>query len=489
MKKLLSFSSRIGLSFALGLVAASISGCYHSREDLAPDADSSPPAASLQPSPPAPVPAPVPVPVPVPDAPTPPAAETASPFPPGPKNADVIDPNIYQPGSGLDSGTEPYQPLALPFPPAYVEIQDLSELARQSLAAGERGEAHHYLERTLEIKPEHPLIVNQLVNAAKWNASLYKEEKAPEKAVAALDKALKLMPGNPALTHEKARVELELGRHDAALATLATTSRRRDREAEYIRAEVEASRGDVEKALAALDGAIRFGFRDVPRIQGDPHFKPLERDAGFQSKVNDLKLRIETETQQRLDAAVNPFSKDPPDLGPVFEGSEYLVELNRNLEQGNGSDHGIALRTLDDKPFRLEEHSGRPIVVLLWGTWSLNSQKMLPSMQDLARKFKPEDLVVLLMGHEFHAAPDDQGITDLQATLRQHKVSLPCGVVPDKTALANLKVPVPGFPTTYFFGPEGRLYLYVPGYLDAPSLQALAKLLVEKRPNPPRGAR
>jgi thiol-disulfide isomerase/thioredoxin len=126
----------------------------------------------------------------------------------------------------------------------------------------------------------------------------------------------------------------------------------------------------------------------------------------------------------------------------------------------------FALMLDDGRSLRLSDLQGKPVVINFWATWCGPCRSEMP---ELVKAAQDEDIVVLAIDVQEARAPVEQFAAEFQ-------MNLP--IVLDSEGKLRQLYRVPGLPTTYFVGKDGKVAALVVGPLTP---QALAERLAEVR--------
>lgn len=129
------------------------------------------------------------------------------------------------------------------------DAQSLAALAERALAEGSEAVAEPRLARWLETHPEQPGLLH-------WLAMLRRALDQRDGAITALERALRLAPGDPGLIHALAHVTLEAGRPAAALFEDAIRLAPGKPEIRLGLASARFAEGDGERGLAELEAML-----------------------------------------------------------------------------------------------------------------------------------------------------------------------------------------------------------------------------------------
>jgi len=129
---------------------------------------------------------------------------------------------------------------------------------------------------------------------------------------------------------------------------------------------------------------------------------------------------------------------------------------------------------MQGKPARFSALSAKKVVLLnFWATWCPPCRKEMPAMEQLYQTYKDRGLVVLAVSQD--QAP--------HATVRSFAEELKLGfpVWHDRDRLVGRQYSVPGVPTSYLVGRDGRIAYKVLGEYDwfSPEARAAVETLLD----------
>jgi thiol-disulfide isomerase/thioredoxin len=131
----------------------------------------------------------------------------------------------------------------------------------------------------------------------------------------------------------------------------------------------------------------------------------------------------------------------------------------------------LTLRTIDGEPVDTAALKGRPVLVDRWATWCEPCRRQIPHLNRLAEEAGSGGLVVIAVSDE-----------DAD-TLREFRHGTPMSYA--VVSADDLPEPfgrVPGYPTTFFVGADGRFRSAVTGYTSFEGLRRMA--LADSPPSP-----
>jgi peroxiredoxin len=128
---------------------------------------------------------------------------------------------------------------------------------------------------------------------------------------------------------------------------------------------------------------------------------------------------------------------------------------------------------LRGKPARFSELGGKKVVLLnFWATWCPPCRKEMPAMERLYRAYKDRGLVVLAVSQDQSAPAEVRRFAEML------DISFP--VWHDRDGLVGRQYSVPGVPTSYLIGADGRIAYRVLGEYDwfSPEARAAVETLL-----------
>ncbi len=113
---------------------------------------------------------------------------------------------------------------------------------------------------------------------------------------------------------------------------------------------------------------------------------------------------------------------------------------------------------LRGKPTRFGETRGSVVLLNFWATWCPPCRKEMPAMEQLYRAYKDRGLVVLAVSQ------DQAPLATVRSFAEELKLGFP--VWHDRDGLVGRQYSVPGVPTSYLIGRDGRIAYKVLGEYD-----------------------
>jgi thiol-disulfide isomerase/thioredoxin len=136
----------------------------------------------------------------------------------------------------------------------------------------------------------------------------------------------------------------------------------------------------------------------------------------------------------------------------------------------------IEVKTLDGKPFQLQELRGKVVLVNFWATWCKPCVEEMPSIQKLRTQLRNAPFEVVAVNHQ-------EGETRIRGFLE--KVPLDATIVRDHDGGVAKDWKARVFPSSYLVDPEGKIRYVVAGAADwsAPALvKTVQSLLPQGKP-------
>ena len=129
----------------------------------------------------------------------------------------------------------------------------------------------------------------------------------------------------------------------------------------------------------------------------------------------------------------------------------------------------IALTGVDGSTKSLKSLRGKLVVVNLWATWCHPCRNEMPSLERLSQAVDPGKIAVVAI-----SVDTDKNL--VQEFILQYRLTFPIYIDQGMT-IANRKLGVQVFPTTYLVGPDGRLVGKIAGERDwsAPATMKLVQ--------------
>jgi cytochrome c biogenesis protein CcmG/thiol:disulfide interchange protein DsbE len=132
----------------------------------------------------------------------------------------------------------------------------------------------------------------------------------------------------------------------------------------------------------------------------------------------------------------------------------------------------FSLEELEGSQVALSDFRGQPVMLNFWATWCPPCRAEMPAIQNVAARYRDDDLVVLLINQGEEAA-----------TVREYQAgtSLVATVLLDPRGSVASAYRVRALPTTVFIDREGRIRaIALGGPVAEPFLQSQIESLLEK---------
>ena len=133
--------------------------------------------------------------------------------------------------------------------------------------------------------------------------------------------------------------------------------------------------------------------------------------------------------------------------GGIFQYRKYRVppefELNR-----------IQAGKLSGSPFRADDYTGRPIIVLYFATWCIDCRRELPQLQKLSQELIASNIKVVLLSDE-----DPSKLLPFEKELEEPFVLYKLNASFRESGIYTL-------PTAYLLNEDGSVFLQKTGAID-----------------------
>jgi thiol-disulfide isomerase/thioredoxin len=106
------------------------------------------------------------------------------------------------------------------------------------------------------------------------------------------------------------------------------------------------------------------------------------------------------------------------------------------------------LKDQSNRPQRLADYRGKPVILNFWATWCPPCREEMPSMQRAHQALAKDDIAVVAINVGDDATAIDEFLAEIP-------VDFPLPM--DTESLVAQSYPLKGLPTTYVIDPEGRL--------------------------------
>lgn len=109
---------------------------------------------------------------------------------------------------------------------------------------------------------------------------------------------------------------------------------------------------------------------------------------------------------------------------------------------------GFELKDPDDRPLRLADYQGKPIILNFWATWCPPCREEMPSMQRAHEAVSGDGIALI-------AINVGEDADTIEQFLANYPVDFPLPMDLDSKVVQSY--PVRGLPTTFVIDPDGRL--------------------------------
>ena len=198
-----------------------------------------------------------------------------------------------------------------------------------------------------------------------------------------------------------------------------------------------------EAALKHLEQTMKYGYLEFDRFKADPDLNAIRSE----KKFGELITKYQKIALEKLQKAFAKF------------------KLERE---------GI-----DGKKINKDDYLGKVVMLNLWGTWCPPCRAEIPHFIEAQKKYKEKGFQIIGLNFErTNNLVQAKSRTESFAT--QNKINYPLAVIDDKY-LGTIPEFSGSFPTTYFFGRDGKVRRVKVGGLHLSDLEEIIKpLLAEK---------
>lgn len=160
---------------------------------------------------------------------------------------------------------------------------------------------------------------------------------------------------------------------------------------------------------------------------------------------------------------------------PALASDQPTLGADAKLKRFTGGYPAEGFVDAAGKPHRLSEFKGRVVVMNLWATWCAPCKKEMPTLAALQRSFGGAPILIAPVSVDAKSALDKA-----KAFMADNK-PLPFYHDDDGALTPALKPQVEGYPTTFIYDRQGRLYGVVQGEADwaSPKTKALLEQLAK----------
>jgi thiol-disulfide isomerase/thioredoxin len=216
----------------------------------------------------------------------------------------------------------------------------------------------------------------------------------------------------------------------------------------------QASKDDLEKAMAALIDAVEVGFKDYRLVESNADLADLRKTQEYQDYFG---ARREEDLRRRLAIANEKLA------------GQQSFEFDFDLVSTNGNS------------IKLADYKGKVLIVDFWGTWCPPCLKEIPHFVELLKNHQEAGLEIVGINYERgDATKFKDNINDFA---KEFGVTYPC-LLGDEVTRKRVKG-LNSFPTTLFIDPSGKVRLMVKGYHPYDHLEAIVLALLAEAGDSP----
>ena len=170
-------------------------------------------------------------------------------------------------------------------------------------------------------------------------------------------------------------------------------------------------------------------------------------------------------------------------LGLLLAASVSLAGAQELRPWQGGATPPLAIPDLDGRQHRLEDYSGKVVLVNFWATWCEPCREEMPSMNRLRASLAGRPFEVLAVN-----------LAESEARIRRFKEQVPLdfAVLMDRDSAAGRAWQARVLPISFLIGPDGRIRYSVVGEIDWTQERVrktiLALLPLSDSPTQPRAA-
>ncbi len=216
--------------------------------------------------------------------------------------------------------------------------------------------------------------------------------------------------------------------------------------AHYYICSAHANLNQKEAALKHLELSMKYGYLEFDRMKADKDLDGIKSE----KKFSELIAKYQKIALEKLQKDFAKFKLERKDL--------------------NG------------KTIKKDAYLGKVLMINLWGTWCPPCRAEIPHFIEAQKKYGEKGFQIIGINYE----KTDNLVQATSLTKRfaeQNKINYPLSVV-DSKYLGTLPQEVGGFPTTYFFGRDGKIRKVKVGGLHLSDLEAIIKPLLAEKYDP-----
>ena len=117
---------------------------------------------------------------------------------------------------------------------------------------------------------------------------------------------------------------------------------------------------------------------------------------------------------------------------------------------GKVANLNFTVKDINGKDVDLSSFKGNVIILDFWATWCPPCRKEIPGYIELYNKYKSQGFAVV-------GVSVDESLADLKKFVKQYKINYPILIGHDREDLQRAFAPIPGYPTSFVIGRDGRI--------------------------------
>src|SRR5205085_63655 len=124
------------------------------------------------------------------------------------------------------------------------------------------------------------------------------------------------------------------------------------------------------------------------------------------------------------------------------------------------------VKTIDGKPLKLADYTGKVLVLDVWATWCGPCRLEIPELIQLHQDYKARGVEVVGLAYETQNNQTPENEAKVRSFANQFKINYTVGLASDELA-GSLLLPSGSIPQTYIIGRDGKIVGHYKGYSPA----------------------